>query len=199
MIHELGVELAARLGTQGVPLPVVDGPEPTTTTTWGRERIVIQHADGGDAFGPPRSQHINPKHRHTRTANYKLTIYAKSAAIGAAVFEHRRRAEHVLDKVLCAMDYVAAVRKNRWAPKSGGFITPPDLAASEKPGGAVYELSFTFDRAVIDRTWANAAAEEFTITADHLTSTTKVSQAQGPDDDSDPNNVPAAAETACGA
>ncbi len=162
MIREIGTELAARLEAKGVPVPVVDGPE-NPTTMWGRERIVIEHDDGADSFGPPRSHRRNPSHRYTRTMSCKMTIFAKSPAAGAAIFEHRRRAERILDKVLCAMDYVAAVRKNHWAPKSGKYITPPDLAGSENPAGAVYELSFEFDRAVMDQTWAGANRPESTM------------------------------------
>ncbi len=275
MIHEIASELGARLSDKGVPIPVVDGPE-NPSTMWGRERIVVEHADEADSFGPPRSQHINPKHRFTRTMACKLTIWAKAQAPGASIFEHRRRAEKILDKAICAMAYVAAVRKNRWEPKSGKFITPPDLAGAENAAGAVYELAFNFDRAVMDQTWAGGNASEFTIAAyamagnpdltfaaddSSLTrsagswltegfapgmairvtgtasnsiegvidtvdatvitlvatsltdessvsnctveaggvlTTTMASRAQGPDDDSDPNNVPAAAEIAFG-
>ncbi len=193
MIHEIGLELGARLAEQGVPLPVVDGPE-NPSTMWGRERIVIEHAEGNDAYGGPRSQRIAPKHRYTRSVPYKITIFVKSGRAGAALFEHKRRAELALDKVLCAMDYVAAVRKNHWEPTSGKFITPADLAGSENPGGAVYELSFTFDRAVIDRNWANAEGDTFTITEGNLSTSVFASHARGEDDDDDTQTVPASAE-----
>lgn len=171
MIREIGVELQAYLRAKGFPFAVVDGPEPTKTVTWGRERIVIEHGDGTDSFGPPVSQSINPKVRRTRTPSYKLTIYAKSAKSGATVFEHKRRAEQVLDAVLVGMDYVARAptRRSRWNPVAGRFITPVDLEGSEIPGGAAYELAFTFDRAVMEKTWAGTAAAEFTIAAYTMT------------------------------
>ena len=197
MIHELGAELAARIGEKGCPFGVVDGPEPTTQAGgWGRERIVIEHDTSGSAsFGPARSQSINPKHRHVAVEGYKLTIYAKSAHPGATVFEHRRRATKVRNVVVAAMDYVAAVRKNRWLPTAGTFITPPDLVGAEKPGGAVYELKFTYESPIEERTFADATAEEFTVDATNLESTAEASLYRGEDDDSNPNNVPAAAET----
>lgn len=198
MIHEIGVELAARLVVSGTPFPVVDGPESTKTATWGRERIVIERS-GGDSFSAARSQHINPKHRRTRNIGGKITIYAQSPLSGATNFEHERRAEAVLDQVLVALDYVAAVRKNSWTPTGGEFVAPEDIKDSERRGGAVYELRFTFERAVMARTWANANRPEFTFGAGTLSSTTKVSMAHGADDDNDPNTVPATAETACGA
>lgn len=188
MIHEIGLELAAKLVAIGVPFAVVDGPEGTKTITWGRERIVLEHDDANDSFGPPRSQHQNPKHRYTRTAAYKLTIYAQSRTAGATLFEHRRRASRALDRVLVAMDSVAADRKNRWKPGAGRFVTPEDLKDTERANGAVYELSFTFDHAVEVRTWAGAALPESALTA--VTSRTQVSLL---------NEDTPSAETACGA
>jgi hypothetical protein len=197
MIREIGRELEMRLHAFGVPITVVDGPERGSTTTWGRERIVIEYDDKADAFGPPRSQHVNPRHRYTVSEACKLTIYAQSTVAGPTVFEHRRRAKRLRDEVLHAMDYVAAVRKNRWNPVAGRFLTPPDLAGTDKPGGAVYELTFTFDHAVEIRTWVGAATPEGNVAA--VRSATRVSRAHGPDDDDDPNTPPASAETACGA
>lgn len=197
MIREIGVELQAELKKQGVPFVVVDGPEPTKTTTWGRERIVIEYdADGTDSLGAPRSISINPKRRYESLEACKLTIYAQSTASGSLVAEHRRRAKLVRDEVLVALELVAAKRKNRFVPGTGRLITPPDLAETERAGGAVYELKFGYSRAVEARTWAGAKRAEGTVGG--VTSTTKASLT-GADDDTDPNNVPASAETACGA
>lgn len=190
MIHEIGVELQAKLRAVRCPLPVVDGPEPTQTATNARERIVIEH-DGDDRFGPARSQHVNPKQRMTRAIGAKITIFAKSPEPGARPYEHRRRAEHILDLVLVAMGEVAAERKNAWAPTGGRFVRAPDLEASERPGGAVYELDLTFDRAVLVQTWAGEIRPEAALGANSIRSRTNVSLAT--DDD------PTAAKTACGA
>lgn len=159
MIHEVGRELEVRLRVKGCPLSVIDGPEGRGTTTGARERIVIEH-DAGDRFKAPMSQHRNPKHVLTRSIACKITIYAQSGRAGAQPFEHRRRAEHVLDLVLNALEYVAKIRKNAWAPTGGAFIQPDDLVKSEIQVGAVYELTFEFDRAVQDRDWEYDAAPE---------------------------------------
>lgn len=194
MIHEIGVELQARLRTAGVPVNVVDGPE-LPTTTWGRERIVIEFdADGSDSFVLPRSLPLNARHRYTSSEACKLTIYAQSSERGATVFEHQRRAKKLRDEVLTAMDYVAVRRRNRWKPNSGAFITPPDLEKTERPGGAVYEIRFMFEQAVAVLTMAGAAQPEGNILG--IRSTNKVSMST---DESDPNTPPANAETACGA
>ena len=200
MIHDIAVELQAYLLAQGVPLKVIDGPEPPTTT-WGRERIVVEHTRAADKYGPAMSTRANSKHRRTRTPTYKLTIYAQAPAPGAVTFEHNRRAEVLLEMVLVAMDNVAASilnRANGWTPVSSALLPPADLEKSERPAGAVYELTFTFDRPVVVQTFARAARAEFTP-AGFMTSTTRVSQAHGADDDDDDSTVPATAETACGA
>lgn len=196
MIHEIAAELLTHLKSKACPITVVDGPEPTATATWGRERIVLED-DGADSFGPPRMTHVNPKHLAVVTASYKATIYAKSAAPGAGVFEHRRRARHIADLVVVGLFYVAAARghKDAFSPSSGRFITPEDVAASERPAGAAYEIAFTFERSVQDYTWAKVAASEFTLLSTSIASTTEVSFAGGADDDDDPNTVPALAET----
>lgn len=197
MIHEIGLELQKQLRARGCPLEVVDGPERTKTTSWTKQRIVLEDDDGGaDAFAPVRSQHINPKLRYTVNQACKLTIYAKSERSGAMLFEHRRVAKAARDMVLCALDLIASRRKNAWKAGGGRFITPVDLQESEQPGGAVYELKFTFERGVKDVTWAGRPTPEATLTA--LQNTTKVSRANALDDN-DPLTIPADAETACGA
>lgn len=199
MIHEIARELLAALKAKGCPFPVVDGPESTTTTTYGRERIVVEHdEDAGDTFRPPMQQLVNPRSFATRIPGYKLTIYAQSANAGAREFEHRRRAEHVLDLVIVALFQIASTRKNNFVLSAGKFTQPADLQKSETIGGAVYELKFTFDRGICERNWDGSIAGEFTIIADTVKNTTKVSLDGGPDNDGNPVTPPAIAETACG-
>lgn len=193
MIHEIGVELQTQLRARGVPFPVVDGPEPTTTATWGRERIVIEYdADSDDEFSRPRSQSAPRSHGGTPIRRYssleacKATIYAQSAATGANVFEHRRRAKAIRDRVLVSLEAVAADRKNAFDPTRGRFVVPVDLQGAVIPGGAAYEISFGFERAIEDRAWDGSSAAEGNIA--HVGSTTEV---HGPGGEGD-------GETACG-
>ena len=160
MIHQIGRELEARLAANGCPYKVHDR-EPRATTTWGRPRIVIEHTN--DTFGPPRGLSINPKKHYTRKIGAKITIYGKSSQRGAQEFEHRHVVEEVLDHVLVAMRYVAAERLNGYAPTGGRFFVPPDIEKSEIHDGAAYELTFTFDRAVSERTWAGEFQPEATL------------------------------------
>lgn len=164
-LHDIGVELYAALRAQGCPLVVLDGPENTATATFGRERIVLEHDDGGDRFAPARSQSVNPKRRMTRLVGGKVTIYAQSTRAGAQPFEHRARAEQILDVVLVALELVAAERRNRIEFTGGRFVLPADLAATERIGGAVYELTFSLERAVVAQTWAGLAQSEAVLDA----------------------------------
>ena len=161
MLHEIGVDIAARLAAKGCPIKVVDGPEPTESTAHTHERIVIEH--DGDAFSFARSQHRNPRAAATRNIGGKITIYANSPSPGALDWEHTRRAEVLLDMVLVALRYVSSVRKNGLTLKAGRFVKLPDQEKSDKQAGAVYELTFSIERAVVEKTWAGAIRPEATI------------------------------------
>lgn len=187
-IHDIGVALQTYLLSQSCPFPVVDGPEVPKPAGWGRERIVLEHDQGGDSFAPPRGLHLNARHVRTVTDNYKLTIYARSSLAGASVFEHRERALSVRETVIAGIYVIAARNKNRWDPKSGSLVVPADLAASDALGGAAYELKFTYETPIRVVTFRGDARPEGTVGA--LTSTTNVSRAGAADDDT---------ETACGA
>jgi hypothetical protein len=164
LIHEIGVELAARIGSKGCPFAVYDGPERRPTTTFGRERIVIEHDPSGDSFVSRHKADTNPRTLLTRTIGVKITIYAQAGTKGSIYWEHVRRAEHVLDMVLCGLSVVVKERANILTFRSGRIIDPPDLKPSETPGGAVYELFVTIDRGVADRNWDGSAGPTATVT-----------------------------------
>lgn len=177
MIHEIAVELGAALAAKGCPLKVFDGPENTQTTTGARERIVVEHDESGDSFAPVRGQHKNPKLRAICNVGVKVTISAQAANVAAQDWEHRRRAEHARDLVLCALYVIAENRKNAIAFSSGRFVDPPDLAQSPVIAGAVYELKFTIERGIADVTWAGDKRPEMTVGSSTVKSTTQVNLA----------------------
>ena len=192
MIREIGVELQAELREMGVPFPVINGPEPTNpATTFGRERIVIEYdVDGKDSFERPPTLSRNPSRRYVSSEACKVTLFVQSNVAGANVFEHRRKAKALRDRVICALELVCAKRDGRvsaFVLSGGGFITPTDLEGAPIPGGAAYELTFGFPRAIESRKWTGEARPEGNITA--IGSTTKVFQ---------PGDNAGAGETACG-
>lgn len=192
MIHEIAVELRELLRLDGVPMPVVDGPEPTVSAVTPRERIVVERVRTPEQILPPKGANTrNPIHVFDRRLNAKITIYARDPASGAHPHEHLRRADDVCDSVLAALRQVLVARKN------GAEIGAPQLKELEDTKGAqvanfeVYEIPFFVRRAVEKRTWAGAAAEEGgAFTASTIASTTVVGL-QG-----DPTP---ATETGCGA
>lgn len=165
MIHEVGVQISQTFATKGCPFVVIDGPEFRKTTTFARERVVIEHDPSGDSFVPRHQTDRNPRTRLTRNTGVKVTIYAQNPRAGAIYWEHVRRAEHVLDMVLIAIDLIAKARQNIAVFRSGKFVYPVDLKESETPGGAVYELYLTLDRGVADRNWDFTAQPTAEITA----------------------------------
>lgn len=189
MIHEIGVELAANIQGKGCPFDVYDGPELRPTTTSARERIVIEHDPNGDGFTPPGGNThrpgTNPRTLMSRVIGVKITIYAQNPAKGSIYWEHVRRAEQVIDMVLCGLYQVVKARANILVIKSGKFIYPEDLQKSETFGGAVYELLFTVDRGVFDVKWSGAAIPTVGVTSGFVQSTTNATGPQG-------------TETACG-
>jgi len=193
LIYDLAREVDAIIRAQGSPLGCVFGPERTDGNA-ARERVVLEHSPtGGDVFGPATSQHINPKSRFTRSVACQLRIYARSPLSGAAVQDHRRRAETVLDLVLVALDTrLRGTRRNAWTPDRGGFVSTDDLDGSQTWSGAVYELAFTVDRAVLAQTFTAGIAPESTLGEGGvtITSTTSVGLVNGP--------AGTPPETACG-
>ena len=164
MIHEIAVNLGEILAERGCPIPVIDGPEFRTTTTFARERIVVEHDPAGDSFGPRHRADTGPRTRLTRLTGVKITIYTQKTTKGAIYWEHVRRAEHALDLVLISIDIIAKIRQNLVVFKSGKFVYPEDLKESETPGGAVYELLLTFDRGVAERNWDGTGGPTAIIT-----------------------------------
>jgi hypothetical protein len=165
MIYELARELRTALAKRKCPLSVVDGDEATRTTTFARERVVIEFdEDVGDSFGATvglggRAHQV----RFTVESGIKITIYAQSSSAGAKPFEHRNRAIKARDAVMVSLEEVARARVNRVQFTSGRFVRPEDLAASETIGGAVYELKCAIQRSVMDSSWDGEQTPTFEI------------------------------------
>lgn len=153
MIHEIGVELQAYFSSVGCPLPIIDGPEFHKTNTGARERVVIEEDPDGDQFLPRHRAGVQPTARLTRVQGMQITIFTQDPHKGALYWEHKRRADHVLDVVLIGLYNIAKTRKNELTFSSGKFVHPDDLKESEKPAGAEYLLKFKFDRGIFTRKW----------------------------------------------
>jgi hypothetical protein len=184
VIYEISRELGRAFATQGVPFPVVYGPELAATSAI-RTRVVIMRGDeGSDSFEPPKSVHGNPQQRGSRMQGCVLQIYAQSTLSGAARQDHERLADHLLDQFYSEMDVIIQGRKNRWVMGPGGFKTPEDAGKSDPRNGVLYEAKFQISRGIARRTWAGEARPTVTITL--VDSVTKVSTAGEPNEMGDP-------------
>jgi hypothetical protein len=204
MIYAISRELAAALKKQGVPFPVVFGPEPNVAGA-AVERVVIEQPvdEKRDAIEAPRAAHPNPRMPLVRQQAVRVRIFARSPVAGAAWHDHAERAEDVLDHVLGELDTIVRGRRNVIAYGSGGFVAPVDAKGSSVWGGAVYEIDLTIDRGVFRRTWTGAARPTVALGAGGaggIKSTTKVSMAHGAGASTDANGdgIPDDAETSCG-
>jgi hypothetical protein len=192
MIHEIAVALAENLRSRGLGIPVVDGPEPTETTTFGRERVVLEYSeDDGDTFGPP-VPHQNPRAVFERFIGVRLRIYTQSVHANALQFEHFVKGDRLVDMVLSGLDRVIRSRRYQWTVGRGRYTRPADLDGSPVLGGVVYELIFSVQRSVREVDWDGSANPELSVTGDLINSKTMVSLG---DDNGTP---PPTAEMSCG-
>lgn len=176
MIHEIARELRVLLEAAGVPMPVVDGPERTTSAVTPRERIVVERLRAPEQILAPKGANSrNPVHVFDRKLAAKVTVYAQDPKSGALPHEHVRRADRVVDAVLAALRQVLVARKNGAEIGSGQLVELEDAKGAPVPSFAVYEIPFFVRRAVEGRTWAGAAAAEATIASGTIASTTTVS------------------------
>jgi len=176
VIREYALQLRAKLEELGCPVPVVDDDEGTTTTTFARSRIVVsEDPDRDDAYGPPRGAQRNPRAYYSVQIPVRVSIYAQAPQSGALPFEHRRYARRIAGAVLSALHEIAVTRRNHILTPSGRRVTPEDLEGSERPRGALYELTFAIEAEVpAASTWSSVAAPTKTFESDTFESTTKV-------------------------
>lgn len=186
MIHEIAKELAVEIAARKCPVRIFDR-ETTTATTWARERIVIDDP-GPDQFAPVRGVHSNPPHRASWIVGCTATIFAQATRVGALDWEHKRRARAIAETVIAGLYAIGKKRRNAVSYRGGQFIPLVDLETSERVAGAIYVVSFGFERAARDQDFTGEIAPEVSIGDVAITNTTNVFG---------PNGV-GAGETGCG-
>jgi hypothetical protein len=194
MLAAITDQLAVALAAQGVPFPVVFGPESSEDLYSTTDRIVVQYDDDGDTFETPKGTHPNPRMPLVCWQGVQILIYARSNVSNAGWRDHSRLANQVRGHVLAELDYLVRARKNFIQYGAGRFVTPQDAAGSAVFGGAVYEIKLSIDRGIERRTWAGEARPTVKIGPGGVavTSTTKASDEPGA-----AGTPPVDAETAC--
>jgi hypothetical protein len=196
MMYQITRELDAALKRQGVPFPVVFGPEVTQSTGSTNERVVLEPFinDKRDTVGGPRASHPNPKMPRIRNQAARIRIFARSNLAGAAWHDHSERAEEVLDHLIVELDAIVRTRGNTLSFGAGGFVVLVDDKDSLVWSGAVYEQDVVVDRGCFRRTWKGESATEVVIGVDvEIENVVKVSNAPGA-----AGTPPVDAETASG-
>ena len=166
MIYNIAKKLQDAIKAKGCPLRVVYGPEfPAPVAQTDSHIVMSMDRQAGDKFNPTRSQHLNPRVFHVRAVGAVIRIYACSPLAGAAVQDHERMANAVVDVIACALRVIAAASRMPINYTAAGFMTAEALQQTklDRWAGVVYEIKFTVDRAVQDTTYQGAVAEEATI------------------------------------
>lgn len=203
MIHDIAKEVTADLASRGVPFGLLLNDSPKGRSSFASTRMTVEHTKGlgADRFGPVRSMRTIDKHVATKSAGYTIEIYAKSTRGGALLLEHEVLAEELCDQIVVSLRIVSSRRENALTITGAGFVEIEGFEGSEKPGGALYVITFTFDRAVFARTWKGELTPTVTFgdgsapTDVRIGSTTKVSSSEANTDMTAP---PPDATTSCG-
>ena len=169
MIYEVTKEVAAALAAKGVPYPVRSGPERAPASV-NETRIVFERdRRATDEIAAPMGPNVNPIRFAVRWQAVQIWVYAQSTIDGAAVYDHERIAEQLVDKLTIALTRVVRGRKNQLRIVSAHFlgVDELELLKLEAWQGVVYQVSCAITRSVDDTTWANAKAAEATMGGEH--------------------------------
>ena len=165
MLYDAMQIVETELESRGCPMPIIYGPERSQDVSLVRSRIVFERPrESGDEVSPPRQMQKNPPRRAERGLACVCRVFAHSTLDGARVQDHEALADQTIDLVVVALQIAAARLSTTMRIGAGGFVDY-DVETMTAPG-VVYELEFTIQRGVFDRTWADEARAEnadFTI------------------------------------
>lgn len=157
MIHAIFVQLRDALAAKGVPFQITYGPPQTPMKVGDTRLAFFRDYTAGDAIGPRKSQHQNPRQIATRSMTFVVRIYAQSTKPAAARWEHEEIAEQLADAVHVALHDIALRGRTLMRIGRMGYVQDD---TSDGWLGVVYEIRFQIDRGVADLTWTGEAAPE---------------------------------------
>lgn len=185
MIYKLATKYVAdHLRAKHFPFPVTYGPEAFVRECRGNQ-VVIMRDTQSDGFAPPPTAARNGFFDSTnanrptgrllgvRTVGVVAYVFAKATVPGASRAEHEDLADQCVDAVQCALYNTGTATKQPVALLSGRFVPASELlGVHDKFSGVIYELRFTMQRGVTDRTFEGLGLTE--VELDKVTTTTKV-------------------------
>jgi len=160
MIYRVSKIIATEVADRGCPLPVVYGPERLQSVAYADSRIVIERprsATADTVFATRTTKH-NPRRRAERSIAAVARVVARSTVDGARVQDHEELADNTADAIIVALQRAAAQLDTTIRIEESGLLSEDDLDATglEAWSGVVYEIQFTVQRGVYDRTWVGA-------------------------------------------
>lgn len=162
MIHEVFVLLRTSLKAKGVPCDIIYGP-PQVPLKVGDTRIeFFRDYATGDSLDAPRGVHRNPRMVRRRLVAVCVRIFARSTKKGAQRHDHEDLADQLADMALVALHDIAREQRIPLQVQRAGFAQDE---TTDGWAGVVYELRFSVERGVFDRTFQGDAATESTLTA----------------------------------
>lgn len=172
MLYALARIAETELQLRGCPVRVMYGPERMQDTALTDTRIVFQRSRRArDRISSPSSSKLNPSRRAERELDALVQVIARSSLDGAQLHDHEELADQIVDMLIVVLQIAAARSKTTVALNGGSFLSTQALALEgmESWPGVVYELTFSVQRGVFDRSWAGDA--KGTVACDNIVTT----------------------------
>jgi hypothetical protein len=183
MIYELSKEIAIELAAKGMPYRVVYGPERAPKTMADPRVVIERRREPSDVIEDPKARTENPRTENGRWIACRARVFARVNLAGAAVYDHERECDEMVDKVTIALRKCCMVRKNFYRFGRAGLVSAEALKLDNLEGwpGVVYDVAFEVHRGVTDTTWTGAKSAEATMGGAHGVSikTTVTASGQG--------------------
>lgn len=162
MIHEVFVLMRTALKAKGVPFEIVYGPQQVPDKVGATRIEVFRDYQTGDTLDAPRGASRNPRQVRRRLMSAVVRIFSRATVKGAQRHDHERLADQLADMATVALTDIAREQRIPLQVQRGAMV--PD-ETTDGWAGVVYELRFTVERGVFDRTFQGDAATESTLTA----------------------------------
>jgi hypothetical protein len=185
LIYKLATKyIAEHLADKHYPFEVTYGPEAFVREGRGN-RVVIMRDTQSDSFGPPpssarngfpdptRSNAMTGRLLGVRNIGVVAYVFGKATMPGATRAEHEDIVDCCVDAIQCALYNTGAQTRMPVAILGGRFVPKAELeGVHDKFAGVIYEMRFTMQRGVTDRTYEGDGLS--VVTLDKVTTSLEV-------------------------